>query len=197
MIDLENPREPTLVPLSPADAGEVMTLQRAAYATEAQLYADPFLPALTQSLADLERELHGPGLGARLGARLVGAVRWTTDSDAAHIGRLTVAPDMQGRGVGTRLLRAAERASGADTFELFTGHLSEANIRLYEREGYALTRRERLRAGVELVYLRKSAADSPTPSPRVPADQRGIANSWAMTASTRSSSTLSGKKITR
>jgi ribosomal protein S18 acetylase RimI-like enzyme len=114
------------------------------------------LPALTQTLDALRVELDGPGLGIREEGRLVAAVRWTLDGDIAHIGRLTVAPDQQGRGLGTRLLREAEAASGASVFELFTGHLSVANIRLYEREGYAEFRREQLQPGVELVFLRKS-----------------------------------------
>jgi len=147
-----------LAPLTTADAGEVLTLQRAAYASEAQLYRDPFLPALTQTLAELVAELQGPGIGMRSAGRLIGAVRWSVEGAVAHIGRLTVAPDLQGRGIGTRLLRAAERASGADRFELFTGHLSEANIRLYEREGYTVDRRVPLHAGVDLVYLVKTGA---------------------------------------
>ena len=150
------------VALTPADAGEVLTLQRAAYASEAQLYGDPFLPALTQKLHELRAELTGPGLGIRDGGRLVAAVRWTVADGVAHIGRLTVAPDLQGHGLGTRLLREAEAsaaASGAITFELFTGHLSIANIRLYEREGYVEFRREPLQPGVELVFLRKPASD--------------------------------------
>ncbi|GAA1822430.1 GNAT family N-acetyltransferase [Agromyces salentinus] len=155
MTHVEQEQPLDLVKLTPAAAGEVMTLQRAAYATEAQIYGDPFLPALTQSLTQVEQELKGFSIGMRLGARLVGAVRWTVESGVAHIGRLTVAPDMQGRGLGTRLLRAAEEASDAQAFELFTGHLSEANVRLYQREGYLLTRREALREGVDLVYLRK------------------------------------------
>ncbi|WP_028708805.1 GNAT family N-acetyltransferase [Propionicicella superfundia] len=142
-------------PLSPRDAGEVLTLQRAAYVSEAQVYGDPFLPPLTQTFADLERELSGPGIGIRDGGRLVGAVRWTVADGVAHIGRLMVAPDRQGRGIGTRLLRAAEAASGAAACELFTGHLSAGNVRLYEREGYAIVRRTTLREGVDLVHLRK------------------------------------------
>ena len=35
-----------LVPLPPGAAGELLTLQRAAYVTEAQLYDDVRLPAL-------------------------------------------------------------------------------------------------------------------------------------------------------
>ncbi|SFR85852.1 Acetyltransferase (GNAT) family protein [Agromyces sp. CF514] len=143
-------------PLTSERAGELLTLQRAAYASEAQLYRDPFLPALTQTLDDLRAELDtGPALGVEFGARLVGAVRWTLDGGVARIGRLVVAPDLQGRGIGTALLRSAELASGAERFELFTGHLSEANLRLYEREGYRRTRRVELHPGVELVYLAK------------------------------------------
>lgn len=143
-------------PLTGADAGELLTLQRAAYASEAQLYNDAFLPALTQSLEELVEELGSHhGIGIRLNGRLIAALRWRVDSGTAHIGRITVAPDMQGRGLGTLLLRTAEDRSGADVFELFTGHLSVANLRLYEREGYHPTMRMPLREGVELVYLQK------------------------------------------
>jgi Acetyltransferase (GNAT) family. len=146
--------------ISLRDAGEILVLQRAAYATEAQIYADPFLPALTQSLDELENELRsGGGLIATLGERIVAAVRWTVHGDTVHIGRLTVAPDQQGKGLGTRLLRQAEHDSGATSAELFTGHLSAANIKLYVREGYVETRREHLHEGVELVYLAKRLDD--------------------------------------
>ncbi|MFT4051963.1 MAG: GNAT family N-acetyltransferase [Microbacterium sp.] len=148
--------------MSVADAGEVLTLQRAAYATEAQLHGDPFLPALTQSLGDLVREIDGgSGLVATLDGRIVGAIRWSVAEATAHLGRLTVAPDRQGSGIGTRLLRLAEGLSGAQTAELFTGSMSAANIRLYVREGYSEIRREPLHEGVEgieLVYLSKSLA---------------------------------------
>ena len=39
------------------DAGEILTLQRAAYVTEGQIYNTPFLPALTQSYEELVAEL--------------------------------------------------------------------------------------------------------------------------------------------
>lgn len=59
-----------------ADAGELLTLQRAAYVTEARLYGDPELPPLTQSLADLRDELRSAvALKAVVRHRIVGAVR--------------------------------------------------------------------------------------------------------------------------
>ncbi|MCA0296755.1 MAG: GNAT family N-acetyltransferase [Actinobacteria bacterium] len=152
---MDSPLHAIAVGLTPADAGEVLTLQRAAYVSEAQLYGDPHLPPLVQTLDDLARELEGPALGLRLGPRLVAAVRWTRTGDQANIGRLVVAPDLQGHGLGTTLLRAAEDASGATQFELFTGHLSEANLRLYRREGYVEARREHLSPTVQLVFLVK------------------------------------------
>lgn len=147
-----------ILTLGAADAGELLTLQRAAYASEAQLYGDPFLPALTQTLEELREELGGFAIGIRHNGRLIAALRWRIDGDTAHIGRITVAPDLQGMGLGTRLLREAEQRSGAESFELFTGHLSAANLRLYEREGYVQAMRMPLREGVELIYLRKQRA---------------------------------------
>lgn len=139
-----------------ADAGEVLTLQRAAYATEAQLYGDPFLPPLIQSLDELRNELAGSGgLVGLVDGRIVASVRWVVDGDVVRIGRLIVAPDQQGQGWGTRLLSLAESESGARTAELFTGHLSEGNIRLYEREGYVESRREKINDDLEFVYLTK------------------------------------------
>ncbi|RBY96818.1 GNAT family N-acetyltransferase [Blastococcus sp. TF02-8] len=147
------------LPLRPVPAsvvGELLTLQRAAYATEAQLYGDPFLPALTQTLPELVAELStGTCLGAWAGSRLVGAVRAREDGDTLHVGRLVVAPDQQGRGIGTHLLRAVEESTGLPSAALFTGALSEANLRLYRRLGYAETHDEVVRPGLRLVHLRK------------------------------------------
>lgn len=94
-----------LVTLTPKDAGEVLTLQRAAYVTEARTHGDLELPPLTQSLDELAGELSDPdvqALGYRTDSgRLVAAVRIHIDrgKGVASVGRLTVAPDLQGRGL--------------------------------------------------------------------------------------------------
>lgn len=150
---------PEFARLSVADAGELLTLQRAAYATEAQIYRDPKLPALVETMPEIVADLaKGVGCKATRRARLVGAVRCVIDDDTARIGRLVVAPDMQGLGLGTALLAAAEatgQASGASSAALFTGHRSAANLRLYKRHGYVEERREKLRPGLTLIHLRK------------------------------------------
>jgi GNAT superfamily N-acetyltransferase len=149
----------TVRPIRPDDAGEVLTLQRAAFVQEAQIYGTPQLPPLTQTLAELEAELvDNLGCVAVDGTRIVGAVRARRDGELLLVGRLTIAPDQQGRGIGTRLLAAVEErgaALGATEAELFTGSLSEANLRLYLREGYVETQRVPGDDGIEQVFLRK------------------------------------------
>lgn len=145
--------------IRPGDAGEVLTLQRAAFVQEALIYGTPQLPPLTQTLDELEAELReNLGMVALEGARMVGAVRARLDGDLLLVGRIAIAPDQQGRGIGSRLLAAVEQRgaeAGAGEAELFTGSLSEANLRLYEREGYAESQRVPGDDGIEQVFLRK------------------------------------------
>ena len=150
-----------LGPFPDEDVGELLTLQRAAYVTEARLYDDVRLPALEQTLEELIQELtRASCTGAWAGRRLVGAVRTEVRNGVVHIGRLTVAPDLQGRGIGSRLLAAAEASSGAPRATLFTGHLSSGNLRLYRRLGYVERRRDRVRPGLVLVHLDKELPGS-------------------------------------
>ena len=142
--------------LPPSAAGELMTLQRAAFVTEAQRYNSPFHPATVQTLEELVAELAATTcIAAFAGRRLVGAVRTFEADDVLHISRLVVAPDLQGRGIGTRLLAAAEDRTRLARATLFTGHLSAGNLRLYERQGYVEQRREDIGSGVILVHLTK------------------------------------------
>ena len=75
----------------------------------------------------------------------------------AHFGRLVVAPDRQGTGIGTALLLACEDAvpDGVRTIRLFTGAHSVENLRLYARLGYQPDREERS-GSVTFVHLRFS-----------------------------------------
>lgn len=145
--------------LGVTDAGEILTLQRAAYVTEAQAHDDLHLPPLVQTLDDLRAELDRPdvlALGVREQGRLVGAVRLQRDGDTVELGRLTVAPDRQGQGIGTALLTSAETAfDQISRMLLFTGEHSVGNIRLYQRHGYREVGRTPAGA-YALVHLAKS-----------------------------------------
>ncbi|QPE04347.1 GNAT family N-acetyltransferase [Microbacterium schleiferi] len=156
------PDDLTIRPITTDDAGEVLTLQRAAFVQEALIYGTPHMPPLTQTLDEITAELvENLGCVAVRSGRIVGAVRAQRDGDLLLIGRLAIAPDQQGEGLGTALLTAVERRgtdAGATVAELFTGSLSEANLRLYEREGYVESERVPGDDGIEQVFLRKTLA---------------------------------------
>ena len=89
---------------------------------------------------------------------LAGSVRARVVDDVCQVGRLIVQPQLQGRGIGTRLMRAdrsRENLRKRARFELFTGSRSEGNIRLYERLGYRRCREQALSPGVTLVFMEK------------------------------------------
>jgi GNAT superfamily N-acetyltransferase len=145
-------------PIRIEDAGEVMTLQRAAFVSEAQIYGDTDMPVFTQTLDEVRAELEeNLGCVALRGDRIVGAARARSNGSLLLIGRIAIAPDQQGEGIGSMLLAAVEergREAGCTEAELFTGSLSEANLRLYEREGYRES--ERIPGeGSDQIFLRK------------------------------------------
>ncbi len=147
-------------------AGEILTLQRAAYVTEAKLHNDLQLPPLDQTVDEIVDELRNPeviALGITSGARLVAAVRLTVHGDTAELGRLTVAPDLQGRGLGSRLLDAVDAwlPSAVARLELFTGEHSLANIRLYNRFGFREFRRRNV-GTYDLVFFARSVISGET-----------------------------------
>jgi predicted N-acetyltransferase YhbS len=90
------------------------------------------------------------------GSRLVGSVRAREAAGVCHVGRLIVAPELQGGGIGTRLMRGIEAAfPAAQRFELFTGSRSVGNIRLYERLGYSKMREQAVSPAVTLIFMEK------------------------------------------
>ena len=128
--------------VEPADAGELFTLQRACWWQEEQANPGVPIPALEESLDDVRRWLsEGTVLVARSHGRLVGAVRGVLRDGAWQVGRLMVAPDLQGGGLGRRLLAAVEADAPADatSYALFTGAGSKRNQRMYKKAGYRLS----------------------------------------------------------
>ena len=143
------------------DAPLILALQREAFQGEARLHDDFGIAPLRQTLEELEREM-----GAKVvlkavaeGGRIVGSVRaWERDG-TCRIERLMVEPALQGRGIGTGLMREVEaRFAGAARFELFTGHRSAMNLRFYAKLGYREFRRQRVSEKLTLVHLEKKRA---------------------------------------
>ena len=140
------------------DAEEILKVQRLAYRSEAELYGNPGIPPMIQTLAELQAQFEDHLIlkGTIEGGRIVGSVRARVVQGTCYIGRLVVHPEFQNRGLGTALMHEIEaRFPQAERFELFTGHRSAKNLHLYRNLGYRELRRERVDATLELVYLEK------------------------------------------
>lgn len=154
-----------------ADAGELLTLQRAAFLTEAQRYGDPMLPPLRETLEQVRAVIADPavvvlvaeatGDAARPG-RLLGAARLhlTGDGQPAEVARVVVAPDLQGAGIGSQLMRALHEVAaraGLTRIELFTGGSSASTIAFYRRLGYVEVERRVDDRGVPLQVMSRGS----------------------------------------
>ena len=100
-------------------------------------------------------------LKACTGGRIIGSVRSEFRDGTCLIGRLIVHPEFQNRGIGSRLLHAAESLfPEARRCELFTSDRSERNLYLYRKSGFREFKRESLNERVTLVYLEKAKPDA-------------------------------------
>jgi tRNA (guanine37-N1)-methyltransferase len=124
---------------TPGDAAEILTLQLACWVTEAHANQTLDIPPLHEDVDAVVASLDPwTTFVVRCAGRLVGSVRGRLDGDVWEIGRLMVAPDLRGRGLGRWLLQHAEAAAPpqARRITVFTGARSADNLRLYKRAGY-------------------------------------------------------------
>ncbi len=148
---------PVIRQASRGDLPEILTLQYLAYQSEAKLFNDPDIPPLKQTLTEVEAEFDRGVILKAVdgGGRIIGSVRACCENGSLYIGKLMVHPDHQRRGLGSRLLRAMEEACPHQRCELFTSTRSAGNIRLYERLGYRIFKKEQITQELTFVYLEK------------------------------------------
>ncbi len=131
-----------IVPATRGDAGELLTLQRACWLQEAVANESVSgIPALHESYDDVVAGIaEWTTFVVRVGGRLVGAVRGRMEGAAWDIGRVMVAPDLQGRGLGRVLLEHIQAVAPAEatSYVLFTGARSTENLRMYKKAGFRL-----------------------------------------------------------
>lgn len=130
-----------VVPATKSDAGEILTLQRACWVQEAVANHTLSLPALRESLDDVLASIaYWDTFVVRDAGRLVGSVRGRVVDAEYEIGRLMVAPDRQGLGLGRLLLGYILGTGPAGTpFVLSTGALSVDNQRMYRAAGFEIS----------------------------------------------------------
>jgi tRNA (guanine37-N1)-methyltransferase len=154
---------------TPADAAELLVLQRACWVREGLGALGRWVvPPLVEELPDVVAGLRewtthvarvraADGSPGRLVASVRGRVR-PVDATFWEVGRLMVAPDLQGRGLGRELLALGESLAPSSTtgFWLTTGVLEEGNQRFYKRAGYRVVAGEPTHPGaVDLTKRRR------------------------------------------
>jgi ribosomal protein S18 acetylase RimI-like enzyme len=141
-----------------SDAKEILTLQKLAYRSEAELYSDHGISPMIQTLAEILGQFNRQEfLKAVIDSKIVGSVRAYSKQDTCYIGRLIVHPDFQNRGIGTTLMKEIEAMfRSCRRFELFTGMKSERNIRFYQKLGFQIFRSEPVSDKLTMVFLEKT-----------------------------------------
>ena len=152
-----------ILPVCQQDLPEVLAVQKAAFAAEAQLVRNWKIPPLTQTIDELAEDWRK---GIMLKAvnedgMIVGTVRGHVAPDGFYIGKLAVLPPWQGRGCGSALLEAIITQARAipctlpcsKRMVLFTSAKSERNLRLYERFGFRPFNKSTTANGVALIWL--------------------------------------------
>ncbi len=139
------------------DAEAILSLQKLAYQSEAEIYDDFTIPPLTQTLEEFRNDFENQLiLKIILDGRIMGSVRGFVREGTCYIGRLIVHPDFQNRGIGTHLMNRIEKDfKAAQRFEIFTGHKSERNLYLYEKFGYKRFKTVKAGEKLTIVYLEK------------------------------------------
>ncbi len=157
MLELEN--------AAVEDAEEVLSLQRLAYRSEAEINNDFSIQPLRQSVAEVIEEFRMQTVlkvsAAKEGAaakKIIASVKGYQRNGTCHIGKLIVHPDYRNMGIGTELLGVIEKHfGGVSRYELFTGEKSARNIRMYERAGYRQFKIEKINDRLNLVFMEKQA----------------------------------------
>lgn len=152
MVDLK------IVQATIDDLNTILELQKKCYITEAELYNDYNIPPLTQTLDEIKADFTTGTLFLKgiVNEELVASVRGIRKNETTYIGRLLVKDEFQNRKIGQALMKEIEnQLNKCKRYELFTGHKSEKNIKLYQKLGYSESKRQFVNENLTLVYLEK------------------------------------------
>ncbi|WP_286277063.1 GNAT family N-acetyltransferase [Naasia aerilata] len=145
---------------TPADAGEVGILVELAYA--------PYVGRIGRRPAPMDQDyravlLVGTGWVAELDGRIAGVAIAVPRPTSLLLDNLAVDPEVQGTGIGERLLAEVERhalALGLHRIDLYTNEAMTENLAYYERRGYRETARAE-EDGFRRVYLSRMLPAAP------------------------------------
>jgi len=148
----------TILRATPDDAGLILAIQKRAHEEEARLCRDWEIPPLTEPLGDVIEHIQNQTvLIALRGTQIIGTVRGLVSENVCTIRGLNIEPESQGRGVGSELLLAIERAHPQVThFELTTNSVMVSNVRFYQRHGYRVAELRQYSDHITLAHMSKA-----------------------------------------
>jgi predicted GNAT family N-acyltransferase len=99
------------------------------------------------------------------GDHVIGTCRLVFRGHTARLGRMAVAPDLRGQGIGAELLRVAERAARGVGAERISLHAQLKATSLYTRDGYERRGEEFVEQGIEHVAMEKALGEERSRGP--------------------------------
>ena len=126
------------------DLPEILALQRVAYQSEAEVYGDDSLPALQQTLPDMQKDFDRMRfLKAVINGKIIATVRGYQEGETAHFLRCVVHPYFRGRGLARKLVNEFEQQfPQVKRFEGRTGDKSKQNLFAFGKLGYKVFKTE-------------------------------------------------------
>ncbi|MCL2115219.1 MAG: GNAT family N-acetyltransferase [Methanobrevibacter sp.] len=143
------------------DLEEILSLQKLAYISEADLYDDYSIEPLKQNIDEIRNEYEKGIILKALNNDLdiIGSIRAYKDNDTVFIRKLIVHPNFQNKGIGKSLLKYIETyfidIEPNIEFKLFTGYKSSKNIYLYKKSGYIEFKSEKISEKLEFIHFKK------------------------------------------
>jgi ribosomal protein S18 acetylase RimI-like enzyme len=126
------------------DAAEILSLQKLAYISEAEIYHNYDIQPLKETVEEVQEAFKNHVFLKYVeNGKILGSVKALEKDGTCYIGKLMVHPDCQNRGIGKQLMSEIERQFPHARFELFTGGNSTRNISFYEKLGYKGFKREK------------------------------------------------------
>jgi len=158
----------------PEDAAEIRRLTREAYRR--------WVPVIGREPKPMGADYDAAVLSHRfdllyLDGALAALIETVDEGDRLLIENLAVAPALQGRGLGSRLVRHAEdiaRARGCRSVHLYTNQKFLENIALYLKLGYAVDGEEVVSPGTVRVDMSKTLAPAEWAMPEIQGRQYDV-----------------------
>jgi ribosomal protein S18 acetylase RimI-like enzyme len=140
-----------------SDLTDIVSLQKMAFQSEAELFNDYSIAPFTQSIESIGEDFKSYlYVKAVSNGEILGSVRACEEEHVCHIGRLFVHPDHQNRGVGKALMLHIERLfNNCGTYSLFCAKRVSKNLSFYKKLGYGVVREETVTENLIFVYFSK------------------------------------------